>query len=162
MAVLGPLLLELADGDLRLLVHATLGAVHARLFYRSGLAGRPPGPLLDSTAHACLSTSPGTEREVNPTCLTLIRHAQFDMLTTGLARGTGQSNGVSPRCADAALGTAGSETPVADVWSFAWSRPNDEALNLALSLTCGMRRELRRGVRNVTAGSQVCVRGMTP
>lgn len=66
VAVLGPLRPELTDGDLRLLVHAAIGAVHATLFYRSGLAANRLTELLDITAHACLGVSPTPDRRSEP------------------------------------------------------------------------------------------------
>lgn len=66
VAVLGPLRPELADGELRLLVHAAIGAVQATLFYRSGLAPDRLTELLDITAHACLGVGPTTDRRSEP------------------------------------------------------------------------------------------------
>jgi AcrR family transcriptional regulator len=56
--LLAPLRRDLADGELRLAVHASLGAVQSTLFYRSGLAPERQAALLDAMAHACLGISP--------------------------------------------------------------------------------------------------------
>jgi AcrR family transcriptional regulator len=52
--VLAPLRRDLADGELRLAVHAAIGAVQSTLFYRSGLAPERQADLLDAMAHSCL------------------------------------------------------------------------------------------------------------
>ena len=52
--LLAPLRRDLADGELRLAVHAAIGAIQSTLFFRSGL---PPGDLatrLEEMAHGCL------------------------------------------------------------------------------------------------------------
>lgn len=56
--LLGPLRPELADGELRLAVHAAVGAVQSTLFFRSGLAPARLAELLDEMAHACLGITP--------------------------------------------------------------------------------------------------------
>ena len=56
--VLAPLRRDLADGELRLAVHAAIGAIQSTLFFRSGLAPERLAALLDGMAHACL----GVER----------------------------------------------------------------------------------------------------
>ena len=55
---LAPLRRDLSDGELRLLVHAAIGAIQSTLFFRSGLAPQRLGELLDGTAHACLGVDP--------------------------------------------------------------------------------------------------------
>jgi AcrR family transcriptional regulator len=55
--VLAPLRRDLADGELRLAVHAAVGAVQSTLFFRSGLAPERLAELLDAMAHACLGVS---------------------------------------------------------------------------------------------------------
>ncbi len=55
--VLAPLRRDLADGELRLAVHAAVGAVQSTLFFRSGLAPGRLAELLDGMAHACLGVS---------------------------------------------------------------------------------------------------------
>ena len=52
--VLAPLRRDLADGELRLTVHAAIGAIQSTLFFRSGLAPDRLAGLLDAMAHACL------------------------------------------------------------------------------------------------------------
>ncbi len=52
--VLAPLRRDLADGELRLAVHAAVGAIQSTLFYHSGLPADRLSDLLDSVAHACL------------------------------------------------------------------------------------------------------------
>jgi AcrR family transcriptional regulator len=56
--LLAPLRRDLADGELRLAVQASLGAVQSTLFFRSGLASERQAALLDEMAHACLGISP--------------------------------------------------------------------------------------------------------
>jgi AcrR family transcriptional regulator len=56
--LLAPLRRDLADGELRLAVQASLGAVQSTLFSRSGLAPERQAALLDEMAHACLGISP--------------------------------------------------------------------------------------------------------
>lgn len=58
--VLAPLRRDLADGELRLAVHAAIGAIQSTLFFDSGLATDRQSALLDRMAHACLGL------EVNP------------------------------------------------------------------------------------------------
>jgi AcrR family transcriptional regulator len=60
--VLAPLRTDLADGELRLAVHAAIGAVQSTLFFRSGLAPERLTELLDEMAHACLGVTPKSER----------------------------------------------------------------------------------------------------
>ena len=60
--LLAPLRRDLADGELRLTVHAAIGAVQSTLFFRSGLAPERQAELLDAIAHACLGVPP---HEVN-------------------------------------------------------------------------------------------------
>jgi AcrR family transcriptional regulator len=56
--LLAPLRRDLADGELRLTVHAAIGAVQSTLFFRSGLAPDRQAALLDGIAHACLGVVP--------------------------------------------------------------------------------------------------------
>jgi AcrR family transcriptional regulator len=56
--VLAPLRRDLADGELRLAVHAAIGAIQSTLFFRSGLAPERLAELLDRMAHACLGVEP--------------------------------------------------------------------------------------------------------
>lgn len=56
--VLAPLRHDLADGELRLAVHAAIGAIQSTLFFRSGLAPERLTALLDEMAHACLGVRP--------------------------------------------------------------------------------------------------------
>jgi AcrR family transcriptional regulator len=52
--VLTPLRPDLADGELRLAVHAAIGAIQSTLFFRSGLHPRRLAELLRGMAHSCL------------------------------------------------------------------------------------------------------------
>jgi AcrR family transcriptional regulator len=61
--LLAPLRRDLADGELRLTVHAAIGAVQSTLFFHSGLAPERQAAMLDEIAHACLGIAPA---EVNP------------------------------------------------------------------------------------------------
>ena len=57
-----PLRRDLADGELRLTVHAAIGAVQSTLFFHSGLAPERQAALLSDIAHAGLGVAPA---EVN-------------------------------------------------------------------------------------------------
>jgi len=59
--VLAPLRRDLADGELRLAVHAAIGAIQSTLFFRSGLAADRQAELLDAMVHSCLGVQPVTE-----------------------------------------------------------------------------------------------------
>jgi AcrR family transcriptional regulator len=56
--VLAPLRPDLADGELRLAVHAAIGAIQSTLFFRSGLVPQRLAELLSDMAHACLGVTP--------------------------------------------------------------------------------------------------------
>ncbi|MCW2883151.1 MAG: hypothetical protein QOE54_4257 [Streptosporangiaceae bacterium] len=56
--VLAPLRPDLADGELRLAVHAAIGAIQSTLFFRSGLSGARLAELLDAMVHQCLGVKP--------------------------------------------------------------------------------------------------------
>lgn len=56
--LLAPLRDDLADGELRLTVHAAIGAIQSALFFHSGLADDRLAELLGVTAHACLGVPP--------------------------------------------------------------------------------------------------------
>jgi AcrR family transcriptional regulator len=55
--VLAPLRRDLADGELRLAVHAAIGAIQSTLFFRSGLDPERLAEQLDAMAHACLGVA---------------------------------------------------------------------------------------------------------
>ena len=57
---LAPLRPDLADAELRLAVHAAIGAIQSTLFFRSGLADDRQAALLQVMAHACLGIAPPT------------------------------------------------------------------------------------------------------
>lgn len=61
--LLAPLRRDLSDGEVRLAVHAAIGAIQSTLFYRSGLAPDRLAGLLDTIAHACLGVEPGAPVE---------------------------------------------------------------------------------------------------
>ncbi|WP_181779566.1 TetR/AcrR family transcriptional regulator [Pseudonocardia pini] len=56
--VLAPLRRDLADGELRLAVHAAIGAIQSTLFFRSGLDSERLARQLDTMTHACLGVAP--------------------------------------------------------------------------------------------------------
>ncbi len=56
--LLAPLRPDLADGEVRLAVHAAIGAIQSTLFFRSGLSAERLTELLEVMAHACLGTTP--------------------------------------------------------------------------------------------------------
>ena len=61
--LLAPLRPDLADGEVRLAVHAAIGAIQSTLFFRSGLAGERLSELLEVMAHGCLGTVPAPVSE---------------------------------------------------------------------------------------------------
>ena len=60
--LLAPLRPDLADGEVRLAVHAAIGAIQSTLFFRSGLADSRLTELLEVMAHGCLGTAPSSSR----------------------------------------------------------------------------------------------------
>src|ERR1700760_4271622 len=52
--LLAPLRRELTDGELRLAVHAAIGAIQSTLFFRSGLTREQLAVRLEEMAHGCL------------------------------------------------------------------------------------------------------------
>ena len=61
--LLAPLRPDLADGEVRLAVHAAIGAIQSTLFFRSGLADARLTELLEVMAHGCLGTVPAALSE---------------------------------------------------------------------------------------------------
>jgi AcrR family transcriptional regulator len=64
--LLAPLRRDLADGELRLAVHAAIGAIQSTLFFRSGLSDDRLAELLDTMAHDCLGIAPAASRPSEP------------------------------------------------------------------------------------------------
>jgi AcrR family transcriptional regulator len=56
--LLAPLRPDLTDGELRLAVHAAIGAIQSTLFFRSGLPSDRLAGRLEEMAHGCLGTEP--------------------------------------------------------------------------------------------------------
>ena len=56
--LLAPLRPDLADGEVRLAVHAAIGAIQSTLFFRSGLGDGRLTELMEVMAHGCLGTAP--------------------------------------------------------------------------------------------------------
>jgi AcrR family transcriptional regulator len=56
--LLAPLRPDLTDGELRLAVHAAIGAIQSTLFFRSGLDPDRLARRLEVMAHGCLGTMP--------------------------------------------------------------------------------------------------------
>ena len=56
--LLAPLRRDLTDGELRLAVHAAIGAIQSTLFFRSGLPEDRLTARLEEMAHGCLGTTP--------------------------------------------------------------------------------------------------------
>jgi len=56
--LLAPLRTDLTDGELRLAVHAAIGAIQSTLFFRSGLPKDQLAARLEEMAHGCLGTTP--------------------------------------------------------------------------------------------------------
>ncbi|MGD0924165.1 MAG: TetR/AcrR family transcriptional regulator [Streptosporangiaceae bacterium] len=67
--LLAPLRPDLADGELRLAVHAAIGAIQSTLFFRSGLAPDRMAGLLDTMAHGCLGIDPAPRRPAELTAV---------------------------------------------------------------------------------------------
>jgi AcrR family transcriptional regulator len=61
--LLAPLRPDLADGEVRLAVHAAIGAIQSTLFFRSGLTDERLTELLKVMAHGCLGISPAPVSE---------------------------------------------------------------------------------------------------
>ena len=62
--LLAPLRPDLADGEMRLAVHAAIGAIQSTLFFRSGLADERLAELLEVMAHGCLGIAPAPVSEL--------------------------------------------------------------------------------------------------
>ena len=62
---------DLADGELRLAVHAAIGAIQSTLFFRSGLTADRLADLLDTMAHGCLGIDPAPKRPAGLTAVVL-------------------------------------------------------------------------------------------
>jgi AcrR family transcriptional regulator len=62
--LLAPLRTDLADGEVRLAVHAAIGAIQSTLFYRSGLSDQRSTELLAVMAHGCLGITPAPVSEL--------------------------------------------------------------------------------------------------
>jgi AcrR family transcriptional regulator len=56
--LLAPLRPDLTDGELRLAVHAAIGAIQSTLFFRSGLPRGQLAARLEEMVHGCLGTTP--------------------------------------------------------------------------------------------------------
>lgn len=54
VSVVAPLRPDLADAEVRLIVHAAIGAIQSILFHNSGLPAARLAELLETAAHACL------------------------------------------------------------------------------------------------------------
>jgi len=65
--LLAPLRPDLADGEVRLAVHAAIGAIQSTLFFRSGLADERLTELLAVMAHDCLGIVPAPVSELTLT-----------------------------------------------------------------------------------------------
>jgi hypothetical protein len=65
--LLGPLRPDLADGEVRLAVHAAIGAIQSTLFFRSELTDERLTELLEVMAHGCLGTTPVPVSELSLT-----------------------------------------------------------------------------------------------
>ena len=64
--LLAPLRPDLADGELRLAVHAAIGAIQSTLFFRSGLPKEQLAARLEEMAHGCLGVAVVPGREAGP------------------------------------------------------------------------------------------------
>ncbi|MCU1683031.1 MAG: TetR family transcriptional regulator [Amycolatopsis sp.] len=61
VAAVAPLRPDLADGEVRVLVHAAIGSIQSILFFNSGLPVPQLANLLTNAAHACLGVEAGAE-----------------------------------------------------------------------------------------------------
>jgi AcrR family transcriptional regulator len=64
--LLAPLRRDLTDGELRLAVHAAIGAIQSTLFFRSGLPREQLAARLEEMVHGCLGTEPVARPEGGP------------------------------------------------------------------------------------------------
>ncbi len=64
--LLAPLRRDLTDGELRLAVHAAIGAIQSTLFFRSGLPRGQLAARLEEMVHGCLGTTPVARPEGGP------------------------------------------------------------------------------------------------
>jgi AcrR family transcriptional regulator len=62
--LLAPLRPDLTDREVRLAVHAAIGAIQSTLFFRTGLADERLTELLEGMAHGCLGTDPAVLAEL--------------------------------------------------------------------------------------------------
>jgi AcrR family transcriptional regulator len=62
--LLAPLRPDLADGEVRLAVHAAIGAIQSTLFFRSGIGDERLTELLEVMAHDCLGIAPAPVSEL--------------------------------------------------------------------------------------------------
>jgi len=58
VSVVAPLRPDLADAEVRLTVHAAIGAIQSILFHNSGLPSERLAELLETAAHGCLGVPP--------------------------------------------------------------------------------------------------------
>jgi AcrR family transcriptional regulator len=68
--LLAPLRPDLADGEVRLAVHAAIGAIQSTLFFHSGLADDRLTELLEQMAHDCLGIIASPPAPVSELALT--------------------------------------------------------------------------------------------
>ena len=64
--MLAPLRRDLTDGELRLAVHAAIGAIQSTLFFRSGLPRDRLAARLEEMVHGCLGTTPVARGDAGP------------------------------------------------------------------------------------------------
>ena len=64
--LLAPLRRDLTDGELRLAVHAAIGAIQSTLFFRSGLPRERLAARLEEMVHGCLGTTPVSRADAGP------------------------------------------------------------------------------------------------
>jgi AcrR family transcriptional regulator len=83
--LLAPQRPDLADGEVRLAVHAAIGAIQSTLFFRSGLSDGRLTELLTGMAHGCLGIARPTQTPAS------------ELSLTKWARGAPPSGGVAPR-----------------------------------------------------------------
>jgi hypothetical protein len=62
--LLAPLRPDLGEGEVRLAVHAAIGAIQSTLFFRSGLSDERLTELLEVMAHNCLGITPAPVSEL--------------------------------------------------------------------------------------------------
>ncbi|HVE24285.1 MAG TPA: hypothetical protein VNC22_02725, partial [Sporichthya sp.] len=84
VAVVGPLRPDLTDAEVRLTVHAAIGAIQSILFHNLGVPTDRLVELLDQAAHACLGVPPAPGDPLWPLGLSGVEPAASAALSDSL------------------------------------------------------------------------------